>query len=103
MYYNKINKSPLEYLKEWNLEFKHSGKELALKCIFSDCDIFKQHSRHLYMNEVSGLYHCFKCGAKGNLITMARHLGKQLYSKPKSAVRGIRSKSLLEVTYGNYN
>lgn len=102
MNYTKINKSPVEYLREWGIDFKHSGKELTLKCIFSDCDAYKQNSRHLYMNENTGLYKCFKCGAKGNLITMAKHLGKDLKTTFRGPKRPKTSKQREKVMYVEY-
>lgn len=102
MYYSKINKSPVEYLRDWGIDFKHSGHELTLKCIFSDCDSYKQSSRHLYMNENTGLYKCFKCGAKGNLITMAKYLGKDLKTTFRGPKRERTSKKKEKIMYVEY-
>ena len=102
MYYNKINKSPVEYLRDWHIDFKHSGHALALKCVFSDCDDYRQHSRHLYMNENTGQYYCFKCGAKGNLITLAKYLGKELKTTFRPPKANLSSKNLVRVMYVDY-
>lgn len=92
----------MEYLKDWNVDYKHSGKELTIKCLFADCDQYKQNSRHLYMNENTGLYHCFKCGAKGNLITMAKHLGRDIKTSFRSPKKKSSSKTLLRIMYVEY-
>jgi len=102
MNYNKYCKSPVEHLRDWQIDFKHSGHELALKCLFSDCDEYKQNSRHLFMNEDTGLYYCFKCGAKGNLTTLARHLGKDLKKSFRTPKKTKNSKKLVRVMYVDY-
>lgn len=102
MYYNKINISPAECLRQWGIEYKHSGKELLLKCVFSDCDVYKQTSRHLYMNDNTGVFCCFKCGAKGNLFTLAKHLGKELKNDFHTLKKPRSSKSLIKVIYVDY-
>lgn len=99
MYYNKLDISPVQCLRDWNLDFKHSGKELVIKCIFSDCDSYKQNARHLYMSEETGVYCCFKCGAKGNLITMAEHLGLTLYPVKQSKRLKVSSKKLIRILH----
>lgn len=102
MHYNKLIKSPVDYLRDWQINFKHSGHELTLKCLFSDCDEYKENSRHLYMNEDTGLYHCFKCGAKGNLTTLAKHLGKDPKRTYRMSKKSRSSKKLVRVMYVDY-
>ena len=86
MYYSKLNKPTTEYLQDWGIDYRRCGKELLLRCLFSGCDDHKNNSRHLYMSEETGAYLCFRCMAKGNLITLAKHLGKDIqfkHTKPK--------------------
>ena len=65
-----------EYLIKKGITFKEYGKEIATQCLFSDCDKDSPDGNaHLYFNAETGQYDCKKCGAKGNLITLAKHLG----------------------------
>jgi hypothetical protein len=51
------------------------------------------------MSEETGVYCCFKCGAKGNLITMAEHLGLTLYPVKQSKRLKVSSKKLIGVLH----
>ena len=65
-----------EYLTQKNISFRESGKELITRCIFGDCDTdSKGNEAHLYFHTETGQYDCKKCGTKGNLLTLAKHLG----------------------------
>ncbi len=65
-----------EYLTKKGIPFRVSGKELIAACLFGDCDKNSQNGEaHLYFDSETGQYDCKKCGAKGNLITLATHLG----------------------------
>lgn len=65
-----------EYLSEKGINFRESGKELITKCLFNDCDRdSKGDEAHLYFSTETGQYDCKKCGEKGNLFTLAKHLG----------------------------
>ena len=65
-----------EYLTEKGIPFRESGKELITKCLFNDCDRdSKGDEAHLYFSIETGQYDCKKCGEKGNLLTLAKHLG----------------------------
>ena len=77
----------IEYLNEKNIPYNEQGNELLVKCLFNNCD---QDSRegeaHLYFNKETGQYDCKKCGEKGNLVTLKKHLGDNLkisHQKPK--------------------
>lgn len=67
------------FLSEYGISYRESGPELIAKCVFSDCDVdSKGVEAHLYISADTGQYHCKKCGAKGNLITLKDHLqGRQ--------------------------
>jgi len=74
-----------EYLGEKGIPFRESGKEIIAKCLFNDCDSdSKGDEAHLYFNTETGQYDCKKCGAKGNILTLAKHLG-DMDEKPKRA------------------
>lgn len=102
MYYNKLNKAPIEYLQDWGIDYKKGRKELLLKCPFSGCDENKKDSRHLYMNEESGAYICFRCMAKGNLVTLAKYLGKEIGYKRTKIIDDKSSKLLVGHVYVDY-
>jgi hypothetical protein len=73
---NLSNITIREYLLEKNISFRESGKELITKCLFNDCDRdSKGDEAHLYFSTETGQYDCKKCGEKGNLFTLAKHLG----------------------------
>lgn len=90
--------TPEKYLTEKGLAFKAQGKELVLKCLFNDCDLNSRGSEaHLYVSRDDGLFHCKKCDEKGNLITLARHLGDDpaalgLKNSPQGIGRAIKRK-----------
>lgn len=72
---NLSNITIKEYLSEKGINFRESGKELITKCLFNDCDRdSKGDEAHLYFSTETGQYDCKKCGEKGNLFTLAKHL-----------------------------
>jgi len=65
-----------EYLDKKGIEYREFGKELITKCLFNACDDdSKGNEAHLYFNTETGQYDCKKCGEKGNIFTLAQHLG----------------------------
>lgn len=65
-----------EYLTQKSIPFRESGGELITKCLFGPCDSDSTGNEgHLYFNAETSQYDCKKCGAKGNLHTLAKHLG----------------------------
>jgi len=65
-----------EYLVRKGIAFRESGKELIVRCLFSNCDKNSQGTEaHLYFNKETGQYDCKKCGATGNIVTLAKHFG----------------------------
>ncbi len=73
---NLSNITIKEYLSDKGIAFRESGKELITKCLFNDCDRdSKGDEAHLYFSTETGQYDCKKCGEKGNLFTLAKHLG----------------------------
>ena len=65
-----------EYLTRKNIEFRESGKELITRCLFNGCDKdSKNGEAHLYLDIETGQYECKKCGEKGNIVILAKHLG----------------------------
>ena len=74
MKYSKLNTR--EYLVKKGITFWETDGELRIHCIFSGCDKdSKGNEAHLYLDAETGQYHCKKCDAKGNLITLAKQLG----------------------------
>ena len=74
-----------EYLTEKGIKYRESGGELITKCLFNNCDADSRgNEAHLYFNAETSQYDCKKCGAKGNLQTLAKHLGDTT-DKPKRA------------------
>lgn len=68
--------TPKEYLTQKGITFRESGNELITHCLFNDCDKdSKGNEAHLYFNAETGQYDCKKCNEKGNLVTLAKHLG----------------------------
>lgn len=68
-----------EYLTRKNIKFRESGKELITHCLFNGCDDdSRDNEAHLYFDAETGQYDCKKCGEKGNLITLAKHLGDSI-------------------------
>lgn len=68
-----------EYLTRKGIPFKESNGELITKCLFNGCDDDSVYNEaHLYFNAENGQYDCKKCGAKGNLVTLAKHFGDSI-------------------------
>ncbi len=68
--------APKQYFDRKGIKYRENGNELITRCLFNDCDQDSQgNEAHLYINSQTGQYHCKKCGEKGNLITLAKHLG----------------------------
>ena len=71
--------TPKEYLTTKGISFKEQSGELITHCLFNDCDTdSKGNEAHLYFNAETGQYDCKKCGAKGNLVTLAKHFGDEM-------------------------
>ncbi len=86
---------PREYLRDKAISFRESNGELITKCLFSDCDAdSKGKEAHLYISAETGQYECKKCGAKGNLVTLAKHFGDKIRNTArKSSKKNSRKKS----------
>ena len=65
-----------EYLTRKGIPFTERNGELVTKCLFSTCDKDSRgNEAHLYFNADTGVYDCKKCGAQGNIVTLAKFLG----------------------------
>jgi hypothetical protein len=66
-----------EYLARKGIAIiRESGKELIAHCLFHACDDDSRGAEgHLYFDAETGQYECKKCGEKGNIFTLAKHLG----------------------------
>ena len=91
---NEYIKTPAEFLNDWGISYVDKKKELQVLCIFGACDNAKSNPKegHLYFSSTDGRYHCKKCGAKGNLVTLAKHLGIDIATLYKK-VGKLKSKS----------
>lgn len=63
----KIKLSDL--LKHFKIELKERGNEWVCCCLFHE-----EKTPSMYLNDEKGVYHCFGCGAKGDVIDLAQHL-----------------------------
>lgn len=65
-----------EYLTQKSVEFVERNGELITKCLFGNCDADSRgNEAHLYFNAETSQYDCKKCGAQGNIVTLAKQLG----------------------------
>lgn len=90
-----------EYLTQKGIKFWEAGKgELKLHCVFNNCDVDSKGSEaHLHITDnEQGLYHCKKCGAKGNLVTLAKHLDGNINQILKEGSRGKTKRAKNEET-----
>jgi hypothetical protein len=68
-----------EYLNKKGIKFREYSGELIARCLFADCDKYSVDGEaHLYFNSETGQYSCKKCGARGNIINLARHFGDDM-------------------------
>lgn len=81
-----------QYLTLKGVSFRVVRNELITKCIFSNCDLNSRgNEAHLYFNIDTGQYHCKKCDAKGNLLTLKKHFGDIDSENEKERKRNIKS------------
>lgn len=76
-------------IKDKGLEFSVSGRDYLVKCINPDHD---DSSPSMRIDKITGIYHCFACGFKGNLF---KHYGL-LTNNPSVRIAKLKQK-LLEV------
>ncbi len=75
-----VNYPISEYLQLKGIDFKKANGQLVTKCIFADCDVDSRgNEAHLYFSEDTSQYHCKKCEASGNIVTLAKHFGDNLH------------------------
>lgn len=68
-----------EYLTRKGIAFRECNGELIAQCLFNGCDSdSKNGEAHLYFNAETSQYVCKKCGASGNIFTLAKHLGDSI-------------------------
>ena len=61
----------LDLLNDRNIKYKESGKDYLLHCLNTEHDDINPSMR---VNKVTGIFHCFSCGFKGNIF---RHFGAE--------------------------
>jgi hypothetical protein len=82
-----------QYLREKGIVFHESNGELVCKCLFSNCDSdSRENEAHLYFSKSTGQYHCKKCDAKGNLITLKKYLGEISVLSKKATSEAVSEK-----------
>ena len=66
----------LAFIESKGFEYKERGEEIMFPCL-NGCDDDDRESEkyHCSINTTTGQYHCFKCEAKGNLLTLKRLFG----------------------------
>jgi hypothetical protein len=97
--------SVTEYLSSKGIAYREAGSEIVTKCLFNGCDEdSRPNEQHLYLSKETGQFDCKKCGEKGNLATLAKHLGdevRNLYrsqNPPFSTKKKEAKKPIEEVT-----
>lgn len=68
----------ISYLSKHGIsDYKQRGDEISFPCPFGGCDDDHRGGEELHcgFNCGSCTYHCFKCGANGNFITLLKHFG----------------------------
>jgi DNA primase len=77
-YFTVVNQQLIEaYVKSRFAKPRVYKQEFIVKCPFSN----HQHDDKfpaMNINRYTGLYYCFKCGAKGNLFHLAKHFNDNL-------------------------
>ena len=66
----------ISYLEKHGIsEYKERGDEISFPCPFGGCDDDRRRSEefHCGFNCTDCVYHCLKCGANGNFVTLLRH------------------------------
>ena len=63
--------NPKEYISQKQWQHKKNGKEF----IIQECPICHDKKYHMYINAVTGLWTCHKCGESGNLFQLRKRLG----------------------------
>jgi hypothetical protein len=67
----------IDFLLSRGIPYRIVGKEVITKCFFSNCDNDSRgNEAHLYFEIDTGKYNCKKCDAKGNMVTLQKHFGK---------------------------
>lgn len=70
-----------EYLTRKGITYRETGSEIVTNCLFNGCDDdSRPNESHLYFSKETGQFQCQKCGEKGNLVTLAKHLGDDIRS-----------------------
>jgi twinkle protein len=70
----------LDYIREKGFEHRTQGREIILR----ECPFCGDTKNHFNIEPQEGLFTCFKCQEKGNLITLKKHLGD--YEKSRESL-----------------
>jgi len=76
-----MNQDIQQYIQSKGWEHKPENKEWKIKI----CPYCQDAGWHFYISKDEGLFHCFKCGEKGNLLTLKKAQGDTsiVYKKPE--------------------
>lgn len=90
----------ISYLTRHNIsDYKQRGNEVSFTCPFNGCDDDHRGNEELHcsFNLEKCAYHCFKCGEKGNFLTLTKHFGDYedyFASQKTKTIKGKDSSSL---------
>ncbi len=81
-----------EYLSNKGVEYFERGGQLWTNCLFNDCDAdSRPNEHHLSFEAETGQYHCKKCDARGNLMTLMQHFGDKTEHKKRTSQPAIET------------
>ncbi len=64
----------IEFLQDYNIDYQTKGKNVSSGWVEINCPFCDDPSKHCGINLDSLLFHCWRCGAKGDLVKLAREL-----------------------------
>lgn len=86
------------YLEQKQIDYKERGDELMFACPNGcDDDDTESEKYHCSINAETGLWHCFKCEAKGNFFSLRKELGDSTTSTIRSDSKKSMPKKLMTV------
>ena len=71
----------LDFLEDYNIDYKERGKNIGRDSINITCFRCDDKSYHLGIHKDFGIFHCWRCGYSGNFKTLVKDLLCTSYSK----------------------
>src|SRR3989344_4183697 len=92
-----------KYLDDKAIKFiRITNEEIIVKCFFSNCDSdSRENEAHLYFSRKTGQYHCKKCDAKGNILTLKKHFNHPF--TPKEEKPKVNKRTLTPLLVEKYH